>query len=257
MNLSGWLEGKTLGSFNFVAERWTEREIDQNVRVEAVGEEVLNNYADREWLIRRLASMGYKRLAKHVKDTVLPPSGNTRTGDFGEIVGTHLLRQHKKFYVPILRLRYKDAPNGTQRLIDIVAFQFRKPPNRTVVAVCEVKTRTNSEPSIAVEAADQLAAAVKDLPLSLSFIDRRLTDEGKHQLADLIASLLDPDAEFDVEQHVCAVTDPEVVHAEIFERLEAPGSYADVKASVVLLAGLAQLIADSYESAGQLSGLQS
>lgn len=256
MNPDDWLEAEGVTGFSFLAERWTERETDQETRVEAVGGEVLNNYADRDWLSRRLASMGYERLAKHVKDTVLPPSGNTRTGDFGEIVGTHLLRKHKKFYVPILRLRYKDAPSGTQRLIDIVAIQFRKPPNRTVVAVCEVKTRTNSEPSIAVQAADQLVAAIKDLPLSLSFIDRRLTDEGKHQIADLIARLLDPDAEFDVEQHVCAVTDPEVVHAEIFDRLETPGSYADVKASVVLLAGLAQLIADSYESAGRLNGLQ-
>ncbi|HWC48547.1 MAG TPA: Hachiman antiphage defense system protein HamA [Solirubrobacterales bacterium] len=257
VNLADWLEAEEVSGFRFAAERWTERPFDAQARAEAVGREVLANYANRDWLARRMESMGYERLAQHLRDTVLPPSGNTRTGDFGEIVGTFLLRQHKEFFVPVLRLRYKDAPDGTQRLIDIVAFQFRKPPGRTVVAVCEVKTRSASDPSIAVRAADQLAAAVKDLPLSLSFMDRRLTDEGKHQFADLVAALLDPDADYHLEQHVCAVTDTDVVHAEVFDRLEDPGSYADVKASVVLLAGMAQLISDSYDSASRLDGFAS
>jgi hypothetical protein len=257
VNLSEWLEVESVSDFSFTAERWTEREIDDEARADAVGREVLTNYANRDWLARRLASMGYERLAQHLRDTVLPPAGNTRTGDFGEIVGTFLLRRHKNFFVPVLRLRYKDAPSGTQRLIDIVAFRFRKSPERTIVAVCEVKTRTDSDPSIALRAADQLAAAVKDLPLSLSFMDRRLTEEGKHQLADLVAALLDPDAEFDLEQHVCVVTDATVVHAEVFDRLEDSDSYAEVKASVVLLADLPQLISDSYDSASKPDGFPS
>jgi hypothetical protein len=251
VDLSEWLEVESVPDFSFAAERWTERAIDVKARADAVGREVLTNYTNRDWLARRLGSMGYERLAQHLKDTVLPPAGNTRTGDFGEIVGTFLLRRHKNFFVPVLRLRYKDAPSGTQRLIDIVAFQFRKPPGRTSIAVCEVKTRTYSDASIALRAADQLAAAVKDLPLSLSFMDRRLTEEGKHQLADLVVDLLDPDAEFDLEQHVCVVTDATVVHAEVFDRLEDSENYADVKASVVLLEGLVQLISDSYDSASQ------
>lgn len=257
VNLAEWLKVEAVSDLSFAAERWTERAIEEKARADAVGREVLTNYANSDWLARRLVSMGYERLAQHLRDTVLPPPGNTRTGDFGEIVGTFLLRQHKNFYVPVLRLRYKDAPSATQRLIDIVAFRFRKPPDRTVVALCEVKTRTGSDPSIAVRAADQLAAAIKDLPLSLSYIDRRLTEEGKHQFADLVAALLDPDAEFDLEEHVCAVTDTEVVHAEVFDRLEDSEGYADVKASVVLLAGLAQLISDSYDSASRLDGFSS
>lgn len=255
MKLDDWLGVEVLADFGFSAERWTERDCDQDALVDELGREITRNYTDRVWLERRLALMGYERLAAHVRETILPPPGNTRTGDFGEIVSTHLLRSHKGFFVPVLRLRYKDSPSGTQRLIDIVAFKFRDPPDRTVIAVCEVKTRTNSQAAIAVQAAEQLAAAIKDLPLSLSFMDRRLTAEGKHSFADRIAALLDPDAQFDIEQHVCAVTDPDVVHAEALQRLDAAAVDGDISASLILLGRLGQLISDSYDSAGNLHGL--
>lgn len=256
MELRDWLESEAITDFDFGAERWTERDSDKAELMAALAEEVRSNYLDRSWLERRLASMGYERLAQHVKETVLPPQGNTRTGDFGEIVGTHLLRAHRSFYVPVLRLRYKDAPNGTQRLIDIVGFKFRKPPEETVIAVCEVKTRTNSEAGIAAVAAEQLAAATQDLPLSLSFIDRRLSAEGKHALADRVSALLDPGAKYEIEQHVCAVTDIEVVHADVFKRLDDAKVDGDLNASVVLLAGLSELIDKSYEAAARPDGIK-
>ena len=255
LNLREWLEVEELGDFTFNAECWTERECDQDALIDALGREITTNYADRAWLERRLACMGYERLAAHVRATVLLSAGNTRTGDFGEIVSTLMLRRHKGFFVPLLRLRYKDSPGGTQRLLDIVAFKFRDPPDRTVIAISEVKTRTNSAPSIAAEAAGQLAGAVKDLPLSLSFMDRRLTAEGKHFLADRVAALLDPDARFVLEQHVFVVTDSDAVHADTLHRLDDEPSASEITASLVLLDGLAQLIADAYDSAGGLRDL--
>ena len=82
------------------------------------------------------------------------------------------------FLIPVQRLRYKDSPSGTQRLIDVVAFKFREPPQLTTIAVSEVKTRTGKAASIVADAAVQLADAVDDLALYLSYIDRSLTEQG-------------------------------------------------------------------------------
>lgn len=251
MDLAHWLELEKIEGFSFAAEQWTECEYEKDALLEALGREITTNYADREWLERRLRTMGYERLAEHVRHTVLPSPGNTRTGDFGEIVATLLLRRLKEFFVPVLRLRYKDSPDATQRLLDIVAFKFRDPPTRTLVAISEVKTRTGSAPGIGAEAASQLEAAEKDLPLSLSFMDRRLNAEGKHWLADRVVALLDPDAKFDLEKHVFVVTDADALHADTLKRI----THIDLTASLVLVKDLAKLIADAYESAGRLRDL--
>lgn len=256
MNLRDWLESEPVEGFSFSTERWTERaRSDDEDVIGALGYELTRNYVEREWLERRLASMGYERLAAHLRETVLPPPGNTRTGDFGEIVSTFVLRRHKGFFVPVLRLRYKDSPSGTQRLLDIVAFKFREPPEPTVVAISEVKTRTGSAPAIAADAAAQLAAAVVDLPLSLSFMDRRLNAEGKHFLADRVAALLDPEARFEIQQHVFVVTDADSLHPDTLARLEEVDRAEDVAVSLVLVAGLANMIASAYAAAGELRDL--
>lgn len=222
---------------------------------EALGQEVLDNYADRDWLAHRLATLGYDRLAEHVRDTVLPTAGNTRTGDFGEIVAGFVVRRHFGFLIPVQRLRYKDSPSGTQRLVDIVAFKFREPPQLTTVAVSEVKTRTGTASAILAAAAAQLVDAVKDLALSLSYIDRRLTEQGKHALADRVLALLDPQARYDLDKHVFVVTDADQLHADALDRLEKADGDKDLAASIVLIAGLGDVIADSYEAAGALGDL--
>jgi hypothetical protein len=198
LDIREWLELEQLPDFAFEAERWTECDCDRDALVEALGREVVDSYVDRRYLVRRLQKLGYDRLSAHVRDRILPPPGNTRTGDFGEVVSTLLLRRYKGFQVPVLRLRYKDAPGGTQRLIDVVAFKFRDPSARTVIRVSEVKTRTGGELGIAAKAVEQLRASVRDLPLSLTFIERRLTEQGKHFLADRVLDLLDEDAEYDL-----------------------------------------------------------
>ena len=90
MKLTDWLDGEAIEGFSFDGTRWRERpDLDAEQLAHALGEEVLDNYADREWLQHRLSALGYDRLAEHVRNTVLPPAGNTRTGDFGEIVAPH------------------------------------------------------------------------------------------------------------------------------------------------------------------------
>lgn len=255
MKLEDWLAYEPVEGFGFDAGRWIERPGAEDL-ADALGREILENYLERDWLERRLASMGYDRLAEHVRRTVLPPVGNTRTGDFGEIVATFVMRREMGFFVPVLRLRYKDSPSGTQRLIDLVAFKFRDPPDSTTVAVSEVKTRTGPAASIAADAATQLAEAISDLPLSLSFMDRRLNAEGKHFLADRVAALLDPQASYDLVRHVFVVTDPDALHQDTLQRLEAAEVDKDLAASLVLIAGLARVITDAYDAAGNLRDLQ-
>jgi hypothetical protein len=256
VRLEEWLAHEHVEGFSFDVAKWVEQPgtIAQSL-AEALGHEVVENYMRRGWLERRLASMGYERLAAHVRQTVLPPAGNTRTGDFGEIVATFVMRRHLGFFVPVLRLRYKDSPSGTQRLIDLVAFKFREPPETTMVAVSEVKTRTAAVPSIAVDAAGQLADAISDLPLSLSFMDRRLNEEGKYAMADRVAALLDPQASYAIVRHVFVVTDSETLHADTLDRLEESDVDKELTASLVLIAGLATVITDAYSAAGELRDL--
>jgi hypothetical protein len=213
LDLRQWLERDELAGYGFSAEFWRETEGDRDAVTKALASEIVNSYVDRDWLERRLAKLGYARVAEHLRSTVLPPPGNTRAGDFGEIVATFLISRFGRFRVPVLRLRYKDSPSGTQRLIDVVAFKFRRPPQRTVISVNEVKTRTSSAPGAAAEAADQLYIAVANLALSLSYIERRLTSEGKHWLADLVLALLADDAVFDLQQTVYLVSDQQALHS--------------------------------------------
>jgi hypothetical protein len=256
LRLSDWLDGDPIEGFSFDGTRWTERpDLDTDELADALGREVLDNYADRRWLERRLELLGYDRLAAHVRGTLLPPVGNTRTGDFGEIVAGLVVRRHFGFLIPVQRLRYKDSPSGTQRLIDVVAFKFRKPPELSTIAVSEVKTRTGKVASIAADAAEQLVKAVDDLALSLSYIDRRLTEQGKHALADRIVALLDPQVRYRLDKHVFVVTDVDTLHDDTLDRLEQADVDKDLAASIVLIAGLKDVIAGSYDAAGALSDL--
>ncbi len=256
LRLSEWLNGEPIEDFSFDGTRWTERPgLVSEELAHALGREVLDNYADRKWLERRLELLGYDRLAAHVRGTLLPPAGNTRTGDFGEIVAGFVVRRHFGFLIPVQRLRYKDSPSGTQRLIDVVAFKFREPPELTTIAVSEVKTRTGKDASIAADAAEQLANAVDDLALSLSYIDRRLTEQGKHALANRVIALLDPQARYRLDKHVFVVTDVDTLHDETLDRLEQADGDKDLAASIVLIAGLKGVIAGGYDAAGALSDL--
>jgi hypothetical protein len=256
LRLSDWLDGEPIEGFSFAGTRWTERpDLDAAELAEALGREVLDNYADRKWLERRLESLGYDRLAAHVRGTLLPPSGNTRIGDFGEIIAGFVVRRHFGFLIPVQRLRYKDSPSGTQRLIDVVAFKFRTPPELTPIAVSEVKTRTGKVASIATDAAKQLADAVDDLALSLSYIDRRLTEHGKHALADRVLALLDPQATYRLDKHIFVVTDVGTLHEDTLDRLEQADGDKDLAASIVLIARLKDVITSSYDAAGALSDL--
>lgn len=258
LDLGDWLDLECFADFGFEAERWTERDCAREAVVDALGREILTSYAERSYLDRRLRKLGYDRLAEHVRRRILPPPGNTRTGDFGEVVSTVVLRRYKGFHVPVLRLRYKDAPGGTQRLIDVVAFKFRDAPDRTVIRVSEVKTRTGAAVGIAATAAKQLRESVDDLPLSLTFIERRLGEAGKHFLADRVLGLLAEDADYDLQEHVFVVTDEGKVHEETLKRIDDDGLGAPgLTASLVLLSDLAELITTVYESAATLRDLAS
>ena len=183
MKLEDWLAREAVDGFSFDVARWIEHPGTMVERLaEALGREVVENYMRREWLERRLRSMGYERLAEYVRQTVLPPAGNTRTGDFGEIVATFVMRRHLEFFVPVLRLRYKDSPSGTQRLIDLVAFKFREPPDTTTVAVSEVKTLTAF---VTAGAGFLLAVLWFDLMFDVQALPHRGHELPEHTLASI------------------------------------------------------------------------
>ena len=125
----------------------------------------------------------------------------------------------------------------------------------TTIAVSEVKTRTGKAAAIAADAAEQLADAVDDLALSLSYIDRRRTEQGKHALADRVLALLDPQARYQLDKHVFVITDVETLHEDVLDRLEEADGDKDLAASIVLIAGLKDAISGSYDAAGALGDL--
>lgn len=88
-------------------------------------------------------------------------------------------------------------------------------------------------------------------------MDRRLSEQGKHYIADRVLALLDPGATYDLSKHVFVVTDVETLHADTLTRLESSEADKDLAASIVLIARLADLIADSYGAAGEIRDLAS
>jgi hypothetical protein len=67
--------------------------------------------------------------------------------------------------------------------------------------------------------------------------------------------LLDPQARYELHKHVFVVTDVATLHEDALDRLERADGDKDVAASIVLIAGLKDVISDSYQAAGELGDL--
>ncbi len=86
-------------------------------------------------------------------------------------------------------------------------------------------------------------------------MDRRLTEEGKHFLADRVAALLNPQADYELDQHVFVVTDVETLHDDTLDRLEDSDLDNDLTTSLVLVGRLSDVVSEAFNAAGNLRGL--
>jgi hypothetical protein len=135
-----------------------------------------------------LKKWGHKGLAKYLKSK-LPITNQGKSGDFGEIVATEILREEEPdFEIPINRLCWKDCPLP-MRGDDILGFDFAAADLKVLKA--EVK----SGASVSSKTVAKARAALNKnngAPSghSLGFIMERLIAAGRESEAEIIGTWL-------------------------------------------------------------------
>lgn len=67
--------------------------------------------------------------------------------------------------------------------------------------------------------------------------------------------LLDPETDYELEQHLFVVTDVDALHDDTLDRLEQSDLDKDLTASLVLIRRLRDVISEAFDAAGALRGL--
>lgn len=192
--------------------------------------------------------LGVREVADHLASHKFPTLVSIRTGDFGEAMSGALFRRARRWCVPILKLRYKQRPNQPVQGADFLGFRLRQSP--AVVAVPEVKTRTDRRLNVGVEASESLDHVLEELPSSIEFVVARLLEQ-RNALAPRVARLLDEG--FTVERHIVLVHDDGRWDDRISERLAAAEN-EPTQLTVIRLANLKQIIEKTFAKAGLAPG---
>lgn len=161
---------------------------------ERTGARALAEPAFRETVLDHLVNLshihrigGYKKALRHIRSK-MPRPVQVRSGDCGEILATEYIEQFTPYRVPVKRLRWKDDRDVAMRGDDVLA--LRKAVTKWHVLKAEVKSRESLAAAVVREAVASLSRhAGRPNPCSLSFIESRLRDEGRHDEADVIGGL--------------------------------------------------------------------
>ena len=233
------------------------RTLDTDALVSQLGHELRRNYVDPNELSTLLESLGATKLSTYIRDYKLPEDLSVRHGDFGEAIGSALLRHSKRFCLPVLKLRYKTRADKSLFGLDIVAFRFTSDPPTVLVA--EVKTHTSRQKKLDLgkNAYEQLDESLteKSLGQAISFIYARIAGAGgRGCLATRLALLLDSQSERKLERHLLIWHEKNVWDERVVERtVEAAKDGAAAQMSVIQVEDLATLIALAYDAAKDLS----
>lgn len=226
--------------------------VDEDVLYDYLGHELLRNYVVPGEMEAIFRDLGVPEVADHLASHKFPTLDSIRTGDFGEAMSGALFRRARRWCVPILKLRYKQRPNQPVQGADFLGFRLRQSP--PVVAVPEVKTRTDKRLNVGVEASTSLDHVLEELPSSLEFVVARLLEQ-HNTLAPRVARLLDEG--YTVERHIVLVHDDGEWDDRISERL-AEAEDEPTQLTVIRLANLKEIIQKSFAEAalapGRLAG---
>jgi Cap4 SAVED domain len=215
---------------------------------DALGRELRRNYVEPDELAALLEKLGAAVVAQHLRDHKLPSETNQRHGDFGEVLAAAIFRHSRRYCVPILKLRYKQRRNLPLPGADVLAFRFSGP--RPVVAVTEVKTRSNRQHDVLVEAVESLGKIIPgSLPEAISFVHARFRRTNP-VLADRITGLLAPTSDHLVERFLVVVHEKSTWRDDVIETAK-PLIKDATTTLVVHLAGLATLVKNAYERASR------
>ncbi len=217
--------------------------VDEDTLYDYLGHELLRNYVVPGELEMIFRDLGVPEVADHLANHKFPTLDSIRTGDFGEAMSGALFRRARRWCVPILKLRYKQRPNQPVQGADFLGFRLRQSP--PVVAVPEVKTRTDKRLNVGVEASTSLDHVLEELPSSVEFVVARLLEQHS-ALAPRVAQLLDEG--YTVERHIVLVHDDGQWDDRISERLAAAED-EPTQLTVIRLANLKNIIDKSFAEA--------
>lgn len=217
--------------------------VDEDALYDYLGHELLRNYVVPGELEAIFRDLGVTEVADHLANHKFPTLDSIRTGDFGEAMSGALFRRARRWCVPILKLRYKQRPNQPVQGADFLGFRLRQSP--PVVAVPEVKTRTDKRLNVGVEASTSLDHVLEELPSSVEFVVARLLEQ-RNALAPRVARLLDEG--YTVERHIVLVHDDGEWDDRISARL-AVAEDEPTQLTVIRLAKLKHIIEKSFAEA--------
>jgi hypothetical protein len=232
----------------FVKTVTADETVDEDTLYDYLGHELLRNYVVPGELEIVFRDLGVPEVADHLAKHKFPTLNSIRTGDFGEAMTGALFRRARRWYVPILKLRYKQRPNQRVQGADFLGFRLR--PTPPIVAVPEIKTRTDKRLNVGVEASRSLDHVLTELPSSIGFVVARLLEQGS-ALAPRVARLLNEG--YLVERHIVLVHDDEKWDDRISARL-AEAEDDPTELTVIRLANLKQVIEKSFAEAAFAPG---
>ncbi|MDN3356833.1 Hachiman antiphage defense system protein HamA [Actinomadura sp. DC4] len=214
--------------------------------MDQLGHDVARNYLNPNELALVFDDLGASDVADYLRANKFPNDIKVRHGDFGEIVTAGLYRRVRRWYVPILKLRYKQTPNQAVQGTDVLAFRFRQSP--PVIAVPEVKTRATRKLDLGLEAYDSLEKVLDRLDESLHFALARCAERNHQFLVRNLADLLRRPKERVVERHMVFVHDTLAWKDEIVDRLADKVTHR-TELTVVKISGLQDFVARVYQAA--------
>ena len=188
---------------------------------------------------------GFAKAASVIQNT-LPQNKKTRSGDFGEILATEYMEQVLEYTVPIRKLRYKDDREMSMRGDDTIGFRFQKKPPS--ILKTEAKSRISLSRSVVTEAADGLKRHNgRPNPSTLSFISRRLREQGKDDLASILEQVQERDIPLSTISHLIFTVsgnDPKE-----YLKVEAASCYPEVQRFLAgcVIPDHAEFIASIYD----------
>ena len=140
-------------------------------------ERVRSHYDTLEQIADDVERLGFPGASAILKER-MPRTLRARSGEIGEIIATEFFEYHTSFWIPVRRLRYKDAREMALRGDDFLGVD-EDDNARLVLLKGESKSRACMSKAALMDASDSLAADDgRPTPISLLFVADRLLKSG-------------------------------------------------------------------------------
>jgi len=242
------------GNYSFPVVYQRDGPVQRDDLLAYLSNEVSSNLINPEYLKQAAEIAGLATVRQYLDEYVITRVTSTRNGDFGEILGSLMLREKEDYLIPIQKLRYREAKDWSPRLTDILAL---KVSNHTVQLVCyaEAKTRTLPDNDAGKEGYERLKRDSEvPHPEILHFVSARLWDTKNWPVLKLILQLFSSRADYVREFRLLLIYDRDAWRTKVLDVIEeVQPDINNFSVQVVLLSRLQCLIDDCYSRAGLLT----